>query len=57
MLRELYTEETRLPRFQIGPRTGFRAIYIFARNLASFCSCPENWSQVEFKDKRLIYLV
>lgn len=54
MLREIYTGETRLPRFQI--RLGWKC-HKFARNLPSFCSYPENWSQVEFKDKRLICLV
>lgn len=29
---------------------------ILAKNLSSFCPCPENFNEVEFKDNRLVCL-
>lgn len=36
---------------------GKRVAYILTKNLATFCPCPENLSEIKFKSSELTYLV
>jgi hypothetical protein len=55
---EMQTVKIKLIKFQMGTRAPLgHSCYILAKNLSTFCQCPETSNEAEFKSNGLINLM